>query len=268
MGAGQGRAGNPGGTNQTPPMPTPPVNKNKPLDLTKMTDGELVDFVDESLNLDLPDGFFDDITQRMIYLAKWNDKPEVVSTSTLKKLAQNAPDDVLYRTVKDAYVNGKTITADSVVDDIVNGDINNTAGYGGQAYGGGMYFADDITDSRGYGNHRNDSRTIAVVLNKKAKIIEMEDVKGKMGADWVKKHPKVARRLGLSVNAWGGVSASVSSFNNRKTKVHEGVYTAMAMAMGYNGVKNDVGARTNYYTIFDRSVWATDKKDYFTKDFN
>lgn len=269
MGAGQGRAGNPGGGQPPTPMPTPqPIPSDQPLDLTKMTDGELGDFINDSLNVDLPKEFYDDITQRMIYLAGWNDKPEVVSTRKLKQLAKNATDDVLYRTVKEFRQNGQTIaTVDSVVADILDSDINNTAGWGGQAYGGGMYFSDYIDGSRAYGGTKKFTRTIAAVLNQKAKIVRMEDLQGEMGADWVKKHPKAAKKLGLSVNTWGGVSSSVHTFNNGKTDVWDGAYTAMAMAMGYNGVKNNVGRGEHYYTIFDRSIWTTDKKDYFTKDF-
>ena len=43
-----------------------------------------------------------------------------------------------------------------------------------------------------------------------------------------------------------------------------GSYTAMAMAMGYNVVRNKVRSTETYYTVLDRSVVTTSSKDYYS----
>ncbi len=254
-----------------PPMPKPqpapkPQPKPKPrpqpaptattLELHKMDDAQLAAFVRKAKMGNLPRGFHDDITQRMILSAQWNDKPEILPFSQVEAAAKKKGAVVLYRTVNH---NGLLkMNSDKVADGFRSDESFNTGGHGGQAYGGGAYFSSSLRGSKAYGYRRNGNMptTIGAILNSKAKVVSMSDLRGKMGSNWIKSHPAVARQLGFSI----GPSGRYRSFAHGA-----GSFTALAMAMGYNVVSNKVSSRETYYTVLDRRAVTTSSKDYYSQ---
>lgn len=253
-----------------PPMPKPPPQpkpqpkpKPKPqpkpapttttLELHKMDDATLASFVRKAKIGTMPHGYHDDITQRMILSAKWNDKPEVLPFSQVEAAAKKRGAVVMYRTVNNNTA--LKTTASEIADDFRTGNSFNTGGHGGQAYGGGAYFSSSLSGSKGYGykSYKNQPNTIGAVLNSKAKVVSMTDLYGPMGQSWIKKHPAAARQLGFYKDGMGRL----------RSKHSMGSYTALAMAMGYNVVSNKVTTRETYYTVLDRSALTTSAKDYY-----
>ncbi len=241
-----------------PPMPAPPPTptpkpRPKPAPATKirmetMSDIQLASFIDKAMNKKLPVGFHDDITQRMILAADWNDKPEVVSSRQAEAAAKKKGAIVLYRTNNPQ---GR-LSAKGFSDRLRTDDVFSTGGHGGQQYGGGIYFSNDFNGSKAYG-YSTKSNTIGAVLNKHAKVVAMSDLRGKMGKKWLKQHPAAAKKLGFSTNRYGIVMK----------KYGMGSYTALAMAMGYNVVGSEVIGGETYYTVLNRAVLTTSTKNYW-----
>ena len=214
-----------------------------------MDDATLASFVDKALKSRLPAGFHDDITQRMILAANWNDKPEIVTSTQAESAAKKRGAVVLYRTNNPQ---GSRITAKKFSDMFRTDDAFSTGGNGGQQYGGGIYFSDSLYGSKAYG-YSTKANTIGAVLNKNAKVVDMSDLQGKMGKSWLKQNPAAARKLGFYKDKYGII----------KRKHGMGSYTALAMAMGYNVVINKLGGGEKYYTILNRGVLTTSTKDYW-----
>lgn len=243
-GSGSGRSGGGGGG-----RPAGPIR------LDTMSDARLASFIQQSNSAVLPPGYRDEPTQRLILAAGWNEQPQIVSSAQAEALARKRGAVALYRTVNDDHrYSGKS--SQQIADEFRAGTQFQASGHGGQVYGGGAYFSDNFRGSKAYGHSVSSSTTIGAVLNDKAKVISSWDLKGSIGVNWVKSHPQTARQLGLSINAYGRVGGS------------SGAHTAMAMAMGYNAVKNQVGGREHYYTIFDRSILTTSSKDYYPQSKN
>ena len=118
-----------------------------------MDDASLSTFVTKAMSAKLPSGFHDDITQRLIYSAKWNDKPEVVPASKAEAAAKKQDAVVLYRTVN--YNPKLKMLSSKVADSLRTDDAFSTGGWSGQYYGGGVYFSDKLSGSKYYGNVRN-----------------------------------------------------------------------------------------------------------------
>ncbi len=220
-----------------------------------MSDTNLAAFIRQAMKATLPSGYHDDITQRLILAAKWNEKPEVVPSDQTEAMAKKRGTVALYRTVNNNSLH--RITADSIADDFRTGDVFNTGGHGGQIYGGGAYFSSSLRGAKvyGYRSPNNTPNTIGAVLNQKAKVIAMKDLEGTAGANWIKSHPASARRLGFYKDSSGRTRAKHS----------RGSYTALAMAMGYNVVSNKVGSRETYYTVLDRGAVTTSDKNYYSQ---
>ena len=238
-GSGSGRSG--GGRGARP---------TGPIRLDTMSDAQLASFIQQSNSATLPPGFRDDPTQRLILAAQWNEPPQVVSDTQAEALARKRGAVALYRTVNTAPAQYGGKSAQQIADEFRTSGQFQASGHGAQVYGGGAYFSDSLVGSKRYGQSVSNSTTMGAVLNDKARVISSTDLRGTIGANWVRSHPQAARQLGLSVSASGGVRGNTGS------------QTAMAMAMGYNAVKNYVG-RENYYTIFDRSILTTSTKDYY-----
>ena len=240
------------------PMPAPkPQPKPAPMPkpaptavyLDKMDDATRASFVDQALKAKLPAGFHDDITQRMILAANWNDKPEVVTSTKAEAAAKKAGAVVLYRTNNPR---GSIATAKKYSDMFRTDDVFSTGGSRGQTYGGGIYFSSSLNGSKLYGRSGN-SNTIGAVLNKNAKVVDMSDLRGHMGTSWLKRNPKTARKLGFYRDRFG----------LSKRKYDMGSYTALAMAMGYNVVVNNIGGGEKYYTVLNRGALTTSTKNYW-----
>ncbi len=243
----------------TAPKPTPKpktAGKTSSVDLPTMDDTQRASFVKKAMTAKLPPNLNkNNPTQRLVYAAKHNDPPKIVSYNQLGKLAKAKGAIVLYRTVSDSG----SIKADQIADDIRTSKIFVTNGNGGRVYGGGMYMADDINDSRYYG--WGESNTICAVLNPKtAKIITMDKLQKKEGPNWLKQNPKTAKELGFVKNRHGGFDTRPGIGQNSND-----LYTALAVAMGYNVVHNP---SAGYYTILDRKILTTCTKNFFNDDPN
>ena len=240
---------------QPKPKPKPkPAPVQKAIRLDTMDDAQLTAFVGKAMRANIPPGFHDDITQRLILAAQWNDKPNVVPASQAEAAAKKRGSVVIYRTVN---YNGRLRTsADKVADDFRSGDSFNTGGHGGQMYGGGAYFSSSLRGSKAYGSKYSGGapHTIGGYLNAKANVVDMTDLYGTKGKNWIKQHPAAAKKLGFYKDSLGRI----------RSKHSMGSYTAMAMAMGYNVVKTKVRSNESYYTVLDRSVVTTSSKDYYS----
>lgn len=221
-----------------------------PVRLDTMNDAQLASFVQQAFGAQLPPGFHDDPTQRLILAAQWNGTPEVLTDTQVEAMARKRGAVALYRAVKD---NTKANQSSQQIADGLRTDTTfNTGGWGGQVYGGGVYFSDSLRGSKNYGHTIvNPPVTIGAVLNSKAKVVSTNDLRGNMGVNWIRAHPKAARQLGCSVGASGRV------------RCNAGALTSMAMSMGFNVVKNDAYGREHYYTILDRSALTTSTKNYY-----
>ena len=227
-----------------------------PIQLERMSDTQLATFVQRAYGGQIPAGFHDDPTQRLIHAAGWNGQPKIVTATQAEAMARKRGAVALYRTVKDNTNTHQS--SQQIADGFRTDTVFSTGGWGGQVYGGGVYFSDSLAGSKSYGHRiHNPPVTIGAVLNDKAKVISDVNLRGagSIGEAWVKSHPKAAKALGCSLNASGsGVKASA------------GALTAMAMAMGYNVVRNEFSgsrAREHYYTILDRTALTTSTKDYY-----
>ena len=231
------------------PKPKPAPTTTTAMRLTDMNDTQLASFVDNAMKVQLPAHFHDDITQRMILAANWNDKPEVVTSTQVEAAAKKRGALVLYRTNN---TKGARMTGQKFSDMFRTSDTFSTGGKRGQQYGGGLYFSSDLHGSKRYG-YGSQSNTIGAVLNKNAKVVAMSDLQGRMGRNWLNKHPAAAKKLGFTMNRYGIV----------QKKHGMGSYTALAMAMGYNVVGSKVGGGETYYTVLNRAALTTSTKDYW-----
>ena len=221
-----------------------------PVRLDTMNDTQLASFVQQALGAQLPPGFHDDPTQRLILAAQWNGAPEVVSSTAAEAMARKRGAVALYRTVNDNPTTGQS--SQQIADGFRTDTTFSTGGWGGQVYGGGVYFSDKLAGSKNYGRQRSGPpTTMGAVLNDKAKVVSASDLSGSLGASWVRAHPQAASQLGVRLGSSGGVRANAGSL------------TSMAMAMGYNVVKNNTYGREHYYTVLDRSALTTSTKDYY-----
>lgn len=244
MGGGRGRTGSAGGK-----------GGGGAIDLSSMNDQQISDFVSKAMSDKVPSNLnANDPTQRLIYAMNWNDKPDLVASSKAEAMAKKPDAKVLYRTVSDTG----NLTAKQIADSTLNGDVFKSSGNGGRVYGGGAYFANKASESRAYGYGK--AFTIGAVLNKKAKVVNMKDLKGNLGSTWLRNHPKAARSLGFKVDSQGitPITDTGKSINKKDR------YTSLAAAMGYNVVQNDIGHGDIYYTVLSRGALTTSDKNYFT----
>ncbi|MBR2215962.1 MAG: hypothetical protein IJ849_09420 [Selenomonadaceae bacterium] len=161
MGAGRGRTGAAGGG-----------GSGGPINWSAMSDQEISNLVDNALNMDLPDGFHDDITQRLILAAGVNDKPEVLPLNKVSAMAQKDDAIVLYRGVTNNRNTGES--AEKISESFINSNQFNTGGFGGQTHGGGLYFTSSYDTARGYGGiNPVEAHVTGGVLNSKARVISL-----------------------------------------------------------------------------------------------
>ncbi|MBR2215967.1 MAG: hypothetical protein IJ849_09445 [Selenomonadaceae bacterium] len=257
MGAGRGRTGGAGGGGGK--------GGGGPVNLSAMSDSQLASFNDNALQANLPNDQYDSYTQRLINAAGWNDKPDVLPDAQVRSLARKKGAMVVYRTLKDDAKTSKS--AAQIAGDFQQGNANNIGGWGGQAYGGGHYFASTLNESKSYGNRG--SYTMAGVLNSKAKVVNMSDLRGVKGETWLDAHPNAAKSLGFTKKIGGGWTPAsrgkrtIPGTNGKQSNLGDNAYTSLAMAMGYNVVQNNLSKRLNYYTVMDRSVVSVSDKNYY-----
>ena len=228
-----------------------------------LTDKQISDIIKQARTSQLSSSYHDDITQRLILEANWNGLPEVVSNAEMAKLLNSEDTIKLWRTVN----NNGSKTSKQIADEFRTDPTFNTGGWGGQVYGGGIYFTSDRGDSMFYGDNRLSPITMGAVLNNRAKVIHASDLNGPRGSAWLQQHPKAAKALGL-------LPAGRSTFykppsGGSRYDTEETARTALAMAMGYNVVRNDVGLNIGlnmqYYTVLDRSAVTIGTKNFYTR---
>lgn len=256
MGAGKGKAGTAGGKGK----------KKLGGGGGAMSDEELSNIVDNALNANLPDGFHDDMTQRLIYTTGLNDKPEVLPLEKVQAMAQKDDAIVLYRGV----VSNKNESAEKISNSLIDSNQFNTGGFGGQTHGGGTYFTSQYDTARGYsGMNPLEAHITGGVLNKNARVISLSDVEHGKGAEWASKHPKTAAKLGVEVHGTGNnkflVASNRVATKNGSTAGNQSTMTAVALAMGYNVVK---AGRESHgtYTILDRSAISVSRTNHYIEN--
>lgn len=224
---------------QDPTPSAPPVNDNAADTLSKMTDDELAALAQAAKKIDMPNhiGDVDDITQRFVYAAGLNEKPQTMTASEMKQYMQQngiSQSEMLARSINanTITVNGTQIvmSSDMIKNQFINGKYNYIGGkYGGQAVGAGTYFDQNGGKSTGYGND-----TMVAILSSNARVINLSTLQSKAQA-FASSHPKFARQVGsFGGGMWGGGK------NN---------YAIYALAMGYNVIQ-----RGSYYNVIDRKA--------------
>ena len=163
-----GGRGSSSGMTGSPPAPKVSTPSGFTLaDVQTMDDQQLHDFLINVNDTDIP-AFLNQTThlQKMIYGLGMNDKPEIVDAATFKQLT-TGPGALkpIYRTVNDTTVNGIPVTAQDICDMLTDGD---TTYVGVGIHGDGLYFSDNLSGSKAYGD--STGKTVGAVLNKKAKL--------------------------------------------------------------------------------------------------
>lgn len=230
---------------QPQPAPAPQPTQTKYEAFLNGTDHDMAVVNGKAKRKAMPSNMYDSPTQRLINQLDLHDKPEIVTSAKLQQMAKKPGAVVLYRTLAD----GQGMTSSAIAQDMLKGSKNNIGGWGGQAYGGGLYFAKDYNDSKWYGNGPSASYTVAAVLNSKAKVITAQKLKSQ-GRAFLQSHPEFAKSIGYT---GGGISTTLLS--------------PVALAMGYNVIDHQNG-HYGYHTILDRSVITTDGKNRFGSSYN
>ncbi|MDD3337794.1 MAG: hypothetical protein PHS82_02945 [Lachnospiraceae bacterium] len=226
---------------QVPDDSNTPVQPNALTNLSQMSDAQLAQAFTDSQNAGLPNHLDDaaDITQRFVFHAGLNDKPQVLDTAAFNQFMQNnniSQSQIISRsinggTLKTTSGGSRNLTPQDVSDMMMYSRLNYVGGkLGGQAYGAGTYFDMNGGRNTGYAS----GKTVTAVLNPAtAKIITDRQLQQKATA-FDKSHPQFAK-------ATGGYS---SSFYNNNMSVY-------ALAMGYNVIKDATGS---YHNVIDRKA--------------
>lgn len=211
--------------------------------LQKMSDDELANVVNQSRSVSMPNQLadIDDVTQKFVYQAGLNEKPQVLDSNDFdnfvkqnniksSELLARSVDDITYKNASGTNVK---MTANDVADMMMYSRYNYIGGkHGGQALGAGMYFMQNGGRPTGYGQ-----KTVVAALNPAtARITTPSELQRKVPA-FQKSHPKFAKAVGdLNTSFSGG-------------KNNMAIY---ALAMGYNVIWDaGGGGRTN---VIDRSA--------------
>lgn len=226
-----------------PPAPAPIATPSGLTlsDVQAMDDQQLHDFLIDVNKTDIP-AFLNDIhLQRMIYALGMNDAPEIVDSATFKQLT-SGPGALtpIYRTVNDTIVNGIPMTAQDVCDSLTDGD---TTYVGNGIHGDGLYFSNDLGGSKSYGGRRG-SKTLAAVLNQKAKVISERQLQS-LYDNFVKTHPQSRKAFGFA-----------------KARSSHDSMSQFALTQGYNVITSNQGGGEVYYTVLDRSVLTMTRDHY------
>lgn len=226
-----------------PPTPAPTATPSGLTlsDVQAMDDQQLHDFLIDVNKTDIP-AFLNNIhLQRMIYALGLNDAPEIVDSATFKQLT-SGPGALtpIYRTVNDTTVSGVPFTAQDICDMLTDGDVTYV---GNGIHGDGLYFSNDLAGSKAYGG-RSGSKTLAAVLNQKAKVISERQLQS-LYDSFVKSHPQSRKALGFA----------------RSKSSHDSM-SQFALTQGYNVITSSQGGGEVYYTVLDRSVLTMTRDHY------
>lgn len=224
------------------PAPVTTPSGHTLADVQAMDDQQLHDFLVNVNKTDIP-AFLNDIhLQKMVYALGMNDKPEIVDSATFKQLT-SGPGALtpIYRTVNDTTVNGIPVTAQDVCDMLTDGDLTYV---GNGIHGDGLYFSNDLAGSKLYGHGGSQSKTLAAVLNQKAKVISERQLKS-LYDNFIKTHPQSRKALGFA----------------RSKSTHDSM-SQFALTQGYNVITSQQYGGEVYYTVLDRSVLTMTRDHY------
>lgn len=137
-----------------------------------MTDDEKADFIDANIKQGVPAHLAQNDFQRFVYNSGLNEKPDIVDDATLDTMTGTE----VFRTVNNVYdrANDISYTAPQIAKQVTQGRHTRVSDTGGSAYGRGIYFADNYSDSASYGNTRGNVQKTAIMrgkLNSNAKVI-------------------------------------------------------------------------------------------------
>ena len=235
---------NSGVSAQAPSPANTPVVPNATTVLSSMTDQQLADLYNRSVNVDMPNHLNDvsDMTQKFVFTAGVNELPQVLDDAAFNKyLSDNniRQSQLLARSTggADYSVNGVRVrlSSDQVTDMIKYGVLNYIGGkHGGMAYGAGTYFDQNGGTPTGYGG--GNVSTMVAALSKNAKPITLQNLRSQT-AVWSASHPKFANAVG--------------SFSRQNASIY-------ALAQGYNVITSGSG----YHNVIDRSAIVIRKRNY------
>lgn len=238
------------------PQPTPPVQQvddavvqNAIGVLAGMTDDQLAQLAIRSKTVDMPNMLndVDDKTQKFVYAAGMNEKPQVLDDSAFSQFlsSNNIPRSaVLARSFDNAtYKNASgtmvKMTPQKQSDMLKYSRLTYIGGKnGGQRFGGGTYFDQNGGVNTGYGSH-----TVVAVLNPQtARVITKTQLISKAAA-FSRTHPKFTQAVGTID----------TSFRNNNMSIY-------ALAMGYNVISDRAGGG-GYHNVIDRAALIYRKSD-------
>lgn len=201
----------------------------------KMTDDQKAQAISNLASQDVPVFLADNDFQKFTYNLGLNDKPQLVDDSVLDTM--NGTE--LFRTVNSINdtTNRIRYNADEIANQVQRGSTTRVSDNGGSAYGRGIYFADDYTESSYYGNSRGNIKKTAVVrakLNSNAKVITYSKADSGLRAE-IRSGSKLGKALAKCDSA-----SQVSIY---------------AMAKGYNVIYN----QNSYYNILSRNAVTMSK---------
>ena len=207
-----------------------------------MDDKGMHDFLIDVDKTDIPDFLNTHHLQKMAYALGLNDGPEIVSQQEFDDMTTNAPFGsgmpVIYRTVNDS--SGSGMTADDICDMITDGDVTFL---GDGIHGDGLYFSNQLSGSKAYGNGPS-ARTVGAVLNSNAKVVSETSLRKQYDA-FVKTHPQTRKALGFA-----------------RTKSTHDSMSQFALLQGYNVITSNQYGGEVYYTVLDRSALTMTRKRY------
>ena len=195
-----------------------------------MTDDEKADFIDASIKQGVPAHLAQNDFQRFVYNSGMNEKPDVVDDASLDKMKGTE----IFRTVNNVYdsKNDISYSADQIAKQVMAGRTTRVSDNGGSVYGRGIYFANNYSDSAGYGNTTGNVKKTAVIrgkLNNNAKVI-----------DYYKASSGVAKEI-----------SSKSKLGKTLKKCdHDSQVSIYAMAKGYNVISNG----RSYLNVLNRNA--------------
>ena len=201
----------------------------------KMTDDEKAMAIYELSDQDVPVFLADNDFQKFTYNLGLNDKPQLVDDDVLDTM--NGTE--LFRTVNSINdtTNRIKYNADDIASQVQRGSVTRVSDNGGSAYGRGIYFADDYTESSYYGNSRGNIKKTAVVrakLNSNAKVIT---------------YSKATSGLRQEINSGSSLGRALARCD------HASQVSLYAMAKGYNVIYN----QNSYYNILSRNAVTMSK---------
>ena len=203
-----------------------------------MTDDQKADTIDAMASQPAPAFLSDTAMQRFTYNLGLNDKPTLVDDSVLDTM--NGTE--LFRTVnagKDPVARVR-YDADEIATQVQRGRVTRYSDNGGSVYGRGLYFADDYSDSKVYGNKTGDIKSTAMIrakLNSNAKTIDYGQAK---------------RGLSREMASGSKLGKSLSKIARRDSESAVSIY---ALSKGYNVITSGHG----YFNVLNRNAVTMSK---------